>query len=80
MTKGKDLKLLEELQKRILPRLSFHLRMTTNYEGDTMRKLTLFIVSDSVGETAELVAKAAASQFRQGLEAVVDEKIFTCRR
>ena len=45
--------------------------MTTNYEGDTMRKLTLFIVSDSVGETADLVAKAAASQFRQGLETVV---------
>ena len=35
-----------------------------------MRKLTLFIVSDSVGETAELVAKAAVSQFRQGLETV----------
>lgn len=35
-----------------------------------MRKLTLFIVSDSVGETADLVAKAAASQFRQGLQAV----------
>ena len=35
-----------------------------------MRKLTLFIVSDSLGETAELVAKAAASQFGQGLEAV----------
>ena len=35
-----------------------------------MRKLTLFIVSDSVGETADLVAKAAASQFRQGLETV----------
>ena len=41
-----------------------------NYEGDTMKKLTLFIVSDSVGETAELVAKAAASQFGQGLESV----------
>ncbi|HJF30171.1 MAG TPA: kinase/pyrophosphorylase [Sporosarcina psychrophila] len=36
-----------------------------------MRKLTLFIVSDSVGETADLVAKAAASQFRQGLETVL---------
>src|SRR5690606_28718826 len=35
-----------------------------------MRKLTLFIVSDSVGETADLVAKAAASQFRQDLETV----------
>lgn len=35
-----------------------------------MRNLTLFIVSDSVGETADLVAKAAASQFRQGLETV----------
>ncbi|BAQ11404.1 phosphotransferase ydia [Bacillus sp. OxB-1] len=35
-----------------------------------MRKLTLFIISDSVGETADLVAKAAASQFSQGLEAV----------
>jgi [pyruvate, water dikinase]-phosphate phosphotransferase / [pyruvate, water dikinase] kinase len=45
--------------------------MTMNYEGDTMRKLTLFIVSDSVGETADLVAKAAASQFRQGLETVL---------
>lgn len=30
----------------------------------------MFIVSDSVGETAELVAKAAASQFREGLETV----------
>jgi len=38
--------------------------------GNYMRKLTLFIVSDSIGETAELVAKAAASQFGQGLEAV----------
>lgn len=35
-----------------------------------MKKLTMFIVSDSVGETAELVAKAAASQYRQGLETV----------
>ncbi|MFC5591033.1 pyruvate, water dikinase regulatory protein [Sporosarcina soli] len=35
-----------------------------------MRRLTLFIVSDSIGETADLVAKAAASQFRQGLETV----------
>lgn len=35
-----------------------------------MTKLTLFIVSDSVGETADLVAKAAASQFRQDLETV----------
>ncbi|MDW0117377.1 pyruvate, water dikinase regulatory protein [Sporosarcina thermotolerans] len=35
-----------------------------------MRKLTLFIVSDSVGETADLVAKAAACQFRQDLETV----------
>lgn len=35
-----------------------------------MSKLTLFIVSDSLGETAELVAKAAASQFGQGLEVV----------
>lgn len=38
--------------------------------GIQLRKLTLFIVSDSVGETADLVAKAAASQFRQGLQAV----------
>lgn len=45
--------------------------MITNYEGDTMKKLILFIVSDSVGETADLVAKAAASQFRQGLETVL---------
>ena len=30
----------------------------------------MFIVSDSVGETAELVAKAAASQFGRGLDSV----------
>ena len=71
MTKEKVLKLSAESRKQILPQLSFHLRMTMNYEGDTMRRLTLFIVSDSVGETAELVAKAAASQFGQGLETVV---------
>ncbi|MCZ2259350.1 pyruvate, water dikinase regulatory protein [Sporosarcina sp. G11-34] len=35
-----------------------------------MRKLSLFIVSDSVGETAELVAKAAISQFNQGFNTV----------
>lgn len=35
-----------------------------------MSKLKFFIVSDSVGETAELVAKAAASQFRQDLDTV----------
>lgn len=35
-----------------------------------MTKLTMFIVSDSVGETAELVTKAAASQFTQGLDTV----------
>lgn len=35
-----------------------------------MKKLTIYIVSDSVGETAELVAKAAASQFKVGLDAV----------
>lgn len=44
--------------------------MTTIYEEDTMRKLTLFIVSDSLGETAELVTKAAVSQFNQGLGTV----------
>lgn len=41
-----------------------------NCEEYAMKKLTMFIVSDSVGETAELVAKAAAIQYRQGLEAV----------
>lgn len=35
-----------------------------------MKKLTMFIVSDSVGETAEFVTKAAASQFTQGLDTV----------
>ncbi|WP_301107421.1 pyruvate, water dikinase regulatory protein [Sporosarcina sp.] len=35
-----------------------------------MPKFTLFIVSDSVGETAGLVTKAAASQFRHDLETV----------
>lgn len=41
-----------------------------NYEEDSMKKLTMFIVSDSVGETAELVIKAAASQYKQGLDIV----------
>ena len=45
-----------------------------------MRKLTLFIVSDSVGETADLVAKAAASQFRQGLETVLIKRFSHVRR
>ena len=44
--------------------------MITNYEVDWMKKYTMFIVSDSIGETAELVAKAAASQFGKGLESV----------
>ncbi|MBY0220941.1 pyruvate, water dikinase regulatory protein [Mammaliicoccus sciuri] len=35
-----------------------------------MPNFTLFIVSDSVGETAGLVTKAAASQFRHDLESV----------
>lgn len=50
-----------------------------NYEVDSMKKLTMFIVSDSVGETAELVAKAAASQFRQGLETVSMKKFSMLR-
>lgn len=33
-----------------------------------MKRLHIFIVSDSVGETGELVAKAAVSQFRPGLQ------------
>ena len=33
-----------------------------------MKNLQIFIVSDSVGETGELVAKAAVSQFRPGLQ------------
>lgn len=41
-----------------------------NFKEDKMRNLTLFIVSDSVGETAELVTKAAVSQFIHGLETV----------
>ncbi|GKV64638.1 MULTISPECIES: pyruvate, water dikinase regulatory protein [Sporosarcina] len=41
-----------------------------------MPKFTLFIVSDSVGETAGLVTKAAASQFRHDLE-TVSIKIFS---
>lgn len=39
--------------------------------SEQMKKLTLFIISDSVGETADLVAKAAASQFRNDLDSVV---------
>lgn len=38
--------------------------------SDELPKFTLFIVSDSVGETASLVTKAAVSQFRHDLEAV----------
>ena len=33
-----------------------------------MKMLNLFIISDSIGETGELVAKAAVSQFRPGLQ------------
>ncbi|WP_313891839.1 pyruvate, water dikinase regulatory protein [Psychrobacillus sp.] len=33
-----------------------------------MKMLNLFIVSDSIGETGELMAKAAISQFRPGLQ------------
>ena len=33
-----------------------------------MKMLNLFIVSDSIGETGELVARAAVSQFRPGLQ------------
>lgn len=39
--------------------------------GRAMNKISVFIVSDSVGETAELVAKAALSQFRPGLHDTV---------
>lgn len=35
-----------------------------------MDKILAFIISDSVGETGELVAKAAVSQFRPGLQDV----------
>lgn len=35
-----------------------------------MEKITVFIISDSVGETGELVAKAAISQFRPGMQDV----------
>ncbi len=35
-----------------------------------MKNLTIFIVSDSIGETADLVAKAAASQYRSDLETI----------
>ncbi|WP_010287945.1 pyruvate, water dikinase regulatory protein [Kurthia massiliensis] len=35
-----------------------------------MEKISIFIVSDSVGETGELVAKAAISQFRPGMQDV----------
>lgn len=33
-----------------------------------MKKLRVFVVSDSVGETGDQVAKAVISQFRPGLE------------
>lgn len=33
-----------------------------------MSKILIYVVSDSVGETGELVAKAAVSQFRPGLQ------------
>ena len=35
-----------------------------------MTPLTMYIVSDSVGETADLVAKAAISQFRHDVDTV----------
>ncbi len=37
-------------------------------EGNSMKKLRVFVVSDSVGETGDQVAKAVISQFRPGLE------------
>lgn len=36
--------------------------------SERMKMLNLFIVSDSIGETGELVARAAVSQFRPGLQ------------
>lgn len=36
-----------------------------------MKRLRVFVVSDSVGETGDQVAKAVISQFRPGLENTV---------
>ncbi|SIT82257.1 pyruvate, water dikinase regulatory protein [Edaphobacillus lindanitolerans] len=40
-----------------------------------MNHLNIFIVSDSIGETGDLVAKAAISQFRQNFESTAVKKI-----
>ncbi len=40
-------------------------------EGNSMKKLRVFVVSDSVGETGDQVAKAVISQFRPGLEKTI---------
>lgn len=39
-----------------------------------MEKILVYVVSDSVGETGELVAKAAVSQFRPGLQGVTFQR------
>lgn len=39
-----------------------------------MEKILVYVVSDSVGETGELVAKAAVSQFRPGLQSVAFQR------
>ena len=44
-----------------------------------MKRLNLFIVSDSIGETGELVAKAAVSQFRPVFTAHLFKTISTYR-
>lgn len=47
-------------------------RLVINYKEVffIVKRLKVFIVSDSVGETAELVTKAAASQFEEGFDKV----------
>ena len=57
--KGEGLEVVGRITKTNITAPSCHLRMTMNYEGDTMKKLTLFIVSDSVGETAELSCESS---------------------
>ena len=54
---------------------------SSSSSASSAARVTIFIVSDSVGETAELVARAAASQFTDGAAALPPpDRFFETRR
>src|SRR5690606_9964823 len=50
-------------------------RKITICERCPMNQLKMYIVSDSIGETGDLVAKAAISQFREDFESTAVKRI-----